>query len=153
MRDPDLHQPEPHRHHADETTEAKPGLKRVGLAASRSCRGSGDVVRCQSRYRRNSEGSESCGGPATHYACPIFRRGAQLLSEVLDPAQQVLARDASRLTQVRDDFFDAADDRLCDLPVDCLWNPPPAALDLCRRVELILPVCEKLAAVVKEPVP
>jgi hypothetical protein len=33
-------------------------------------------------------------------------------------------------------------------PVDCLWNPPPAALDLCRRVELILPVCEKLAAVV-----
>jgi hypothetical protein len=34
MRDPDLHQPEPHRHHADETTEAKPGLKRVGLASA-----------------------------------------------------------------------------------------------------------------------
>ena len=36
----------------------------------------------------------------------------------------------------------------CDLSVDRLWNSVAAPLDLCLRVELILPVCKKLAALV-----
>src|SRR5207248_4709888 len=34
----------------------------------------------------------------------------------------------------------------CFLPVDGLWNPPAAALRLCRHIELLFPLFEKFSA-------
>ena len=82
----------------------------------------------------------------------IFGRRRKFLRRAARCLAAGLAARGCRVPAAGEKLLDPADDRLGDLPVDGLWNPPSPALSFRRRIDLIFPLFEKLAAEIQQTV-
>src|SRR5215469_6500990 len=82
----------------------------------------------------------------------ILGRDLELDREPFDRTEEGFAPRRACLTQVRDELLDAADDRLCDLAIDRLGDPPAPALRFGCRIKLVLTLLDKLTREVEQPI-